>query len=192
MQAYIFDREKDQALPGVNFERQFLQMRERIYHLVLRMLGNPSDAQDVTQETFIRAWSCYAGYDPTRSFERWVFRIATNLCIDNLRRRKRRGECSLDAPSGIEALSGSDCRELEDRSYDPEASLLAKEINERLYYAINALPPAYRRCLLLLPHYTYAEIAEVMHCPVGTIRSRIYRARLHLDQALAARNDHGA
>src|SRR5579862_3682824 len=80
-----------------DIEQRLQPLRQRIYNLVYRNLGNRDDAEDVTQETFIRAWSHSERFDASRSFEAWVIRIALNLCIDTVRRRRRQRTASLDA-----------------------------------------------------------------------------------------------
>src|SRR5579863_8665967 len=96
MQRYVFENCNDQSMANSHFEERIAETRKRIYRQVFRMLGNHSDAEDITQETLVRAWSARARYDPARSFDAWILRIAANLCIDRIRRRKRRTEVSLE------------------------------------------------------------------------------------------------
>ncbi len=166
--------------PG-DFEQQVLRLHKRVYQLAIRRLGNAADAEDIAQETFLRAWSHFDRYEPSRSVEAWVFRIAHNLCIDSVRRRRRRPECSLDTPTGRGADAEASRFEPADRSQDPEMLLMAEVINEGLQRSIQSLPRAYRACVDLLEHdLSYEEIARKLDCPLGTVRSRVHRAREYL------------
>src|SRR5438105_422468 len=107
-----------------DFEEMIVAARKRVYDLALRKLGNRSDAEDATQETLARAWSGRAGYDPARSFDAWISRIAANLCIDWMRRRRRRIEVSLDTPLQSEPDCEGVSVELADLTYNPERLLL--------------------------------------------------------------------
>lgn len=170
------------SFPAIgNVGERLEETRNRVYRLALWKLGNRSDAEDVTQETFVRAWGGMAAYDPSRSFDAWVLRIATNLCIDQIRRRQRRTEMSLDAL--LDTGSNGAGREIElvDNSHNPERQLLAKEARDGLVRKIGSLPADYRQCLLLWEQeLSYEEIAGRLHCPIGTIRSRLRRARARL------------
>ena len=187
MQSYVFENCNDQAIASRHFEERMAETRKRIYKQVFRMLGNHADAEDVTQETLVRAWSARASYDPARSFDAWILRIAANLCIDRIRRRKRRSEVSLETGLGAEPDGERSDLEIADLSQNPERLLLAKEIDAGLQHEIRSLPAVHRDCLLLLEQeYSYAEIAARMNCPVGTVRSRVHRARTHLSRAMVS------
>jgi RNA polymerase sigma-70 factor (ECF subfamily) len=162
------------------------RMHPRLFHFVLRRLGNSPDAEDVTQEALVRAWAHFEDFDPRRAFEAWVFRIARNLVFDQMRRRRYRQEVSLDSPSA--SLDGTDgrCRpELYDSANDPEECLMAREISTELQIALRSLSPAYRAPLLLIAEQrSYEQIARDLDCPIGTVRSRLFRARVMLRRSL--------
>jgi RNA polymerase sigma-70 factor (ECF subfamily) len=185
MRRSVFHKE-GAASAEARFEQHVLRARGKIFRLAYRILGNSSDAEDITQETFLRAWVNYASYDQGRSFESWVSRIAVNLCIDSKRRSRRlqtHASGTLDA-GGIETDRG--CSELADSSSDPAKRLQAREIDSDLLLGIRSLPVTHRHCMLLLTwQYTYREIAAVLGCPVGTVRSRVHRARAILREAIA-------
>lgn len=164
------------------FEQQALPLRKRIYGLALQMVGNPSDAEDITQETLLRAWTHYPTYDRTRSFNAWVYQIALNLCRDQHRWRKHRHLVSLEA---LQEEGGGG--EPAANSGDPVECLLTEEISEELWLGLRGLPASQRRCLLLEPDHSYEEIAALLNCPVGTVRSRLHRARAHLHRVLTSR-----
>jgi RNA polymerase sigma-70 factor (ECF subfamily) len=173
----------NRVIVNATFARHALRARPHIYHLAFRLLGNPTEAEDIAQDTFVRAWKNYHTFNTACSFDAWVYRIAANLCIDLKRRQTRRPIVSLDRPSP--AGAGDDCMDLADTSCDPINSLLNLEIDERLTIELEALPTVYRECVLLLAEgYTYQQLADIMDCSLGTIRSRVHRARLKLRRAL--------
>jgi len=160
------------------FESLCRRIRPRVYRLAYHQLGNAQDAEDITQEVFLRAWTHYASYDATRSFDSWVVRITINLCIDHLRRKKVRPAVSLDAYIDAEADRQIQIKELVDLSNDPATRLQEQEVDGRLRTCIERLSVTHRECVqLLVGGHTYEEIAVAMNCPLGTVRSRLYRAR---------------
>ncbi len=188
MRSSVFHKEGEASVEA-RFEQQVSQVRQKVYHLAYRMLGNQSDAEDVTQDTFLRAWVHYASYDPDRSFDGWVLRIAVNLCIDLQRRRKRRQHLPLEAffTDGLETETF--CRELADSSNDPAERLRMQARHSDLFEGLRSLPVTYRHCLLLLiRQYSYPEIAAILGCPLGTVRSRVHRARAILRRVAARKN----
>jgi RNA polymerase sigma-70 factor, ECF subfamily len=161
------------------FHALVARTHKRLYHYVRRSLHNSQDAEDLTQEVLARAWSYFETFDPQQSFDAWVLRIARNLLIDQSRRRKHRQEISLDAP--VTELEGSEnvCYfEIVDSTGDPESCLMTKEIGEGLQSTLSSLPTLHRQTLLLVAQqHSYEQIARVFNCSLGTVRSRIYRAR---------------
>ncbi len=166
--------------------------RQRLYRFVLHSLGNAHDAEDVTQEALSRAWAHFETFDPDRSFEGWVFRIASNLMIDHNRRRRRRQEISLDSPTAYLSEHEVDYRpEMSDSASDPQNCLIANEISVELQSALRCLPPVHQATLLLLAQErSYEQIARTFDCPLGTVRSRVHRARIMLQRNLEARTSH--
>jgi RNA polymerase sigma-70 factor (ECF subfamily) len=169
---------------SVTFDRQAANARTYVFNLAYRMTGNRTDAEDITQETLLRAWANYGAFDASRSFDAWVLRITANLCIDLYRHRTRCPMISLERTSAGGA--GPVFRELADTTHDPARIVLDAEIDERLRLGIQSLSTDYRSCMLLqAQEYTYLEIAHMMGCPLGTIRSRLHRARRHLRLVLS-------
>jgi RNA polymerase sigma-70 factor (ECF subfamily) len=193
MQPDVLEKGKDHAMATRGFEQRIVKTRPRVYRLALRMLGNRSDAEDATQEALVRAWSGLDGYDPARSlydpirsFDAWVLRIARNVCISRIHRSRRTTEMSLDILLTTERDGAAFGLELADLSYDPQRLLLDKEIDEGLQQGIRSLPATSRRCFLLLAQeHSYQEIAARLDCPLGTVRSRLNRARAHLSHIIA-------
>ncbi|MCS6777008.1 MAG: sigma-70 family RNA polymerase sigma factor [Chloroherpetonaceae bacterium] len=168
------------------FERLFQRSQRRAYNLAYRLTGNATDAEDVTQDAYMRAWNNFANYDSSRSFEGWLFRIITNRVIDLRRRQKRVPMYSLDTP-----IQGDDdgqvlAHEFPAAEGNPEQLVVGAVMEERLQQALAALPADYREAILLcdVEQRSYQEIAERMNCAIGTVRSRIHRARVMLRRYL--------
>jgi RNA polymerase sigma-70 factor (ECF subfamily) len=155
-----------------------------VFNLCLRMLGSTQSAEDATQEAFIAA---YRNLDKFRggSFRSWLFRIAANACYDELRRRRARPGVSLDepAPSAERRLDAPDV------APSPEERAEQSELRETLAQALAAIPPDQRLAIVLcdVQGLDYAEIAAVMQCSLGTVKSRIARGRARLRAVLLAR-----
>ncbi len=183
------------------FERLLQRNYSRAYSAAYRMMGNAPDAEDLTQEAFVRVWAAFDRYDRSRPFEGWLFRILSNLAIDRWRRHSGMPVCSLDAEGvGSRSANGrqtgrfagrdgrgaplSACLADERTSAMPEQSFLRAEAGHRVRRALSALPYDYRKAVVLadIQGYSYEEIAQHVGCPVGTIRSRLHRGRQLLRQ----------
>ncbi|MCD7948174.1 MAG: sigma-70 family RNA polymerase sigma factor [Oscillospiraceae bacterium] len=160
--------------------------QRRIYALTLRMSGNAEDAADLAQEAFLKAWRTLPQFHAESDFYTWLYRLATNTCIDFLRREKRQKKnvvtMSERYGDGAQMFDLPDCR------YAPEEVSAQNERQLAISDGLQTLPPDARRILYLreFEGLRYAEIAEVLHLPVGTVRSRIARARLALRAYLQA------
>ena len=181
---------RDSAVHQREFESLFLRSHRRAYNLAYRMLGNAGEAEDITQDAYVRAWHSFHQYDRGRPFEGWLFRIVSNLVIDRRRRQKRVPMYSLDAPvfQDADADGPSLSFEFADPASNPETMLLTHEFAEPLQKALDALPTDYRVAVLLadVEEKSYQEIADTMECAIGTVRSRIHRGRLMLRRTLEA------
>jgi RNA polymerase sigma-70 factor (ECF subfamily) len=170
------------------FERLIALHYGRTYAQAYRLMGNAGDAEDMTQEAFLRAWVAFDRYDRSRPFEGWLFRILSNLAIDGWRRRSALTTCSLDAagtggrnpaaPEGRRASLAA-CLPDQRRSVMPEPAYLRRETAHRVRRALGAMPVDYRTAVLLadVEGRSYEEIASHVGCPVGTVRSRLHRGR---------------
>lgn len=172
--------------PQQEFEKLFQRSQRRAYNLAYRLTGNMADAEDVTQDAYVRAWHNFDTYDATRSFEGWLFRIITNRVIDLRRRQKRVPMYSLDTPIAGDDDGQPFAHEFAAPDSDPEAIVVGPIMDERLQQALIALPQDYRAAILLcdVEQRSYQEIADTMHCAIGTVRSRIHRARVMLRKNL--------
>ncbi|HEY9474021.1 MAG TPA: RNA polymerase sigma factor SigE [Mycobacteriales bacterium] len=150
----------------------------RVYRLAYRLAGNPQDAEDLTQETFVRVFRSLANYTPG-TFEGWLHRITTNLFLDMVRRRQR---IRFDAlPDDGDRLPGGD------RS--PEQVFSDTHFDSDVQAALDSLSPDFRVAVVLcdIEGLTYEEIAATLGIKLGTVRSRIHRGRLQLREALRHR-----
>ncbi len=157
--------------------------KDRVYHISYRMLGNRQEAEDVAQETFIRVYNNLESYNPQYKFSTWIYRIATNLSIDFIRKRKQ--SLSLDADiSGAEGLDWHD--RLADSGLGPEEEVLADEFQNEVQGAIMGLNPKYRSVMVLryIQDLSLQEISETVQLPVSTIKTRIHRGREALRKKL--------
>lgn len=150
--------------------------KDKLYNLGYRMLGNPQEAEDVAQEAFLRAYANLAKYNPSHKFSTWIYRIATNLCIDRM--RKKKPDYSLDAELDGD-LGGDMYSRLPSQEFTPEQHLVRTETQEEVQEAIESLPENYRAAVILkyLHDMSLQEIADVLEVPVSTVKTRIHRGR---------------
>lgn len=171
------------------FDEMVERYQHKIYGYVRRLVGNDTDAEDVTQEVFLKALTSLHAFREESSLQTWLFRIATNLCRDLLRRRQReRGWLRLWQPAEEREGGGESLIEIPDHEGDPERLLLRDELNDVLRRAIDRLPVAMREVLVLhdLEALSYEEIAQALSIPLGTVKSRLFHARARLREALAS------
>lgn len=155
--------------------------QSRVFGFVRRMVPTGEDAEDVTQEVFLKAYRNLPGFDGRCSLRTWLFRIAHNLCIDRARRRGRAPEMT---PLLAEDEPGS--FEIADGSATPESLLMTHELQTLIEEAISSMSEKLRSVLLLhdREEMAYDEIAQTLGIPVGTVKSRLFLARTHLQKNL--------
>lgn len=158
--------------------------QHRVYALALHKLNHPQEAEDIVQETVLRVYVHLNRYKQPFKFSTWVFRIATNLCIDRLRKRIR--TLSLDAPVSLcSDHNRYPC--LADRNRTPEEVLLEQEEYAALRDAMEKLPSHYRSVLFLryMKEMTLSDIGKTLKIPVTTVKSRVHRGRKALKSHMA-------
>ncbi len=159
----------------------------KIYNYLYRMTGSADDAEDLTQEVFVRMYTSIGSFRAEASLSTWLFRIAGNLCVDAFRRgKKERGTMSLDAPvAGSDEDSGAS-RDVPDWSAEPDKLFGRKELGAHIEAALQKLPPKLRSAVILhdVEGLAYEEIAQAERIPLGTVKSRIFNARVALREHL--------
>ena len=159
-----------------------------VFSLVYRMVRDRGLAEDLAQETFIRAFTNIRSYNPSYKFSSWIFKIAHNLTIDHLRKKQIETVSIHGAPDAItEEEQARTSLELEDTGELPDAYVENLELGSQIERAVGQLRPEYRTATLLrhVEGYSYQEIAKIMDLPLGTVKTYIHRARLELKEALA-------
>ncbi|MBK7903660.1 MAG: RNA polymerase sigma factor RpoE [Proteobacteria bacterium] len=165
------------------FDLLVLKYQHKVIKLVARLLRDPTEAEDVAQEAFVKAYRALGSFRGDSAFYTWLYRIAVNTARNSIASRQRR-------PLDYEAeLSESEQNNVAARlKHDdtPEATVLSEEIRQTVNSAIEHLPEDLRTAIVLreIEGLSYEEIAVAMDCPVGTVRSRIFRAREAIDRAL--------
>ena len=155
------------------------EYQKNVYNLALRMTGNPEDAQDMSQEAFIKAFNSLASFRGDSKLSVWLYRIVSNVCLDFLRSRKRRQTVSLNMDDGE---GGTAELEIPDLSAMPEEELNRRLTREAVRKGLLSLPEDQREILLLreIEGLSYDEIAQALELEAGTVKSRIFRARKRL------------
>lgn len=148
-----------------------------VYNLAYRMLGNAGDAEDAVQEAFLRAYAHLDSYDPKRKFSSWLFAIASNYCIDQLRRRRINWVSVEDLPPW---------EPLRARTPDPEESAVRWSDSRHIQEMLDTLPPDYRLAVVLRYwyDYSYKDIAAVTNSTLSAVKSRLHRARRMLAEVM--------
>lgn len=151
---------------------------DRVFRLAMRLTGNRPDAEDLTQEVFVRVFRSLDTYTPG-TFEGWLHRITTNLFLDGARRKQRIRFDGLTDERAERLVSGD----------APEGTVLDQTFDDDVERALASLPPAFRAAVVLcdVEGLSYEEVAEILDAKMGTVRSRIHRGRAMLREALAHR-----
>ncbi len=168
--------------------RELVRRYERpVFALIFRMVRDRALAEDLAQDTFVKVLNALDSYRPEYKFSSWIFKIANNVAIDQLRRREL-DTLSLDGAPGARTQDEVDATALQavDRGETPLSELESRELGRVIEAAIGRLRPEYRSCILLrhVEGRSYEEIAEMMDLPLGTVKTYIHRARLELREYL--------
>lgn len=169
--------------------RELLRRYEKpVFAMAYRMVRDRALAEDLAQETFIRAFNAIGSYNPRYKFSSWIFKIANNLTIDHLRRKRLDTVSIHGSPHAVtEDEQARTSLDLESPDERPDAYVENMELASEIEAAIGQLRPEYKSVTLLrhVEGYSYKEIAEIMKLPLGTVKTYIHRARLELQEALA-------
>jgi len=172
-----------------SFEELIVRYEKKVFTFAYRFMGNYADAGDLAQETFIRVYQSLASFRGEGSFAAWLYRICANVCRDELRRRSRRKNVSLDEI--VSRPAGGECAVGVFRS--PEEAVMEGELQRTVQSCLNDLPDEYRLVLVMREFYglSYHEIAAALDISPGTVKSRLNRGRRALREKLAGRRELG-
>ncbi len=178
--------QRAQANDRAAFNEIVLRYKSKVYNFVHRMVASPLDAEDLTQETFIRAYMSIHSFQSRASLNTWLFRIATNICIDHSRKYKKVQNATVSLSQESENDEETQ-REIPDSAYEPQRLLINKELGTQLDAALSALPEKLRTVVLLydIEGLSYEEITAIVGCPLGTVKSRLFNARSALREKLS-------
>jgi RNA polymerase sigma-70 factor (ECF subfamily) len=173
-----------QAAGGDDYAFEILVQRHQasILNLIYRFVGNRAEAKDLAQEVFVRVWQAAKSYKPKAKFSTWTYRIAVNLCLNELKSKRRKRLI----PLGTEERPDSDYSTPTDVSQSPEDLLLAKERGRQISEALRSLPENQRMALILkrYDNLSYEEIGRIMGCSVPAVESLLVRAKKNLQEKL--------
>jgi RNA polymerase sigma-70 factor, ECF subfamily len=167
---------------GRSFDAEALPHLDALYRVALRLTGDPSQAEDLVQDTMLKAYRAWRQYRPGTNAKGWLLTILRNTFINDYRRRKLE-----PVPMDLEAVEPHALYRAVEQT-DPEGAFFSKIVDAKVLEAIDALAPEFREVLVLsdIEGMRYAEIAETLQVPVGTVKSRLFRARRQLQGALYA------
>jgi RNA polymerase sigma-70 factor (ECF subfamily) len=170
------------------FDEVVGRYKNKVYSYIARMVGSDQDAEDLTQEVFIRMYTSLGSFRSQSSLNTWLFRIASNLCIDHYRRAKKHQNVAYSLDEPIDSDDSVQTREVPDVAYEPHRVLEAGEMSVQIELALGQLPEKLRAVVLLhdVEGLQYDEIAQVVGCPLGTVKSRLFNARMQLRERLNA------
>lgn len=170
---------------GWNFEAAAMPFVDSLYNTAYRMTRNSEDAQDLVQETYLKAYRYYDKFQEGTNFKAWLFKILKNSFINNYRKKQSRPPQS-DFAEIEDALESRVSEEATRKIKSPEEELLEDVLDEDVQRALDDLPYDYRIAITLadLEGFSYKEIAEILEVPLGTVMSRLYRGRKLLESAM--------
>lgn len=169
------------------FEEEALPHLDAVYRFALRLSGSVDEAQDLVQETFLRAYRSWAQYTPGTRAKSWLFTICRNVFLRGRERRQRHDEIlAASTDPGAPGLEPVNPVWVSVLGADPEGDFFDSIVDDEIVHAIDDLPEEYRTAVVLsdLEGLPYGEIAELMGVPVGTVKSRLFRGRRRLQEVL--------
>ena len=164
------------------FAKLMNRYRDSIYYMLLKMVNNSSDADDLTIETFGKAFRNLDSYTPTYAFSTWLFKIATNNCVDFIRKKQSQPTLYDGAHDSLDKIAVT----IQSDIPDPEESLINRQKVEALKKVVNQLKPRYKKLIQLryYKEYSYEEISSELKIPIGTVKAELYRAKTLLHDIL--------
>jgi RNA polymerase sigma-70 factor (ECF subfamily) len=170
---------------GWDFEAAAMPFIDALYNTAYRMTRNAEDAEDLVQETYMKAYRYYEKFEEGTNFKAWLFKIMKNTFINNYRKKQQAPNLSNFADIE-ESFENHVSEEVTNQLKNPEQELLENVLDEDVQKALDRLPQDYRMVVLLadLEGFSYKEIAEILEVPVGTVMSRLYRGRRLLEEVM--------
>jgi len=167
------------------FEREAMPLMPNLYSAALRLTRNPADAEDLVQETFLRAYRGFASFQEGTNLRAWLYRILTNSFI-NTYRKKQREPVTVEGPDDVDEWYLFDRLGSRNVETSAESEVLDRIPDEDVQRALEALPEGFRMAVLLadVEGFSYKEIAEILDVPIGTVMSRLHRGRRALEKGL--------
>lgn len=169
------------------YEKLLSRYREMVYFTILKMITNKQDAEDLTIETFAKAFIHIDQYKPTYAFSTWLFKIATNNCIDYFRRKNTKSKSSekQEMEDGMEEF-------VDKSNIGPEKELIKKQRKEFVLKILTELNPDHKKLIELryYKEFSYNEIAEALNIPIGTVKAKLYRAKYIISNLMQDSSKH--
>jgi RNA polymerase sigma-70 factor (ECF subfamily) len=167
------------------FDEVVVRYKTRVYNYVYRMIGDEQESEDLTQEVFIRMYTSLPRFRNQSTLNTWLFRIASNLCIDRFRRNRKHQAVAFSLDE-IGEPGESAQREVADSRFEPSRMAETSEMSGKIEDALLSLPEKLRAVALLydVEGLAYEEIATIVGCPLGTVKSRLFNARARLREKL--------
>ena len=171
------------------YEQLIQGYQKKVYNIALKMLGNAEDASDAAQEALIKVYKSIAGFKEESSLSTWIYRIATNVCLDELRKKKKSNVVSIH--TNLQTEDGELSVQIEDHRPQPDQVYENLELRQEMKKAIDALNEEHKTVVVLrdIQGMSYEEIAHIMQCSLGTVKSRINRARNTLKNILLKKQE---
>lgn len=159
------------------FEKLISMHQKTVYNMAFRMLGNREDAYDAAQDVFIRVYKALPGFRQESMFSTWIYRITKNVCLDIIRKNKKQNTVSIDRE--VDYGDGPLTMQIEDTGPSPDETAERNELVKKVREGIAKLPEQHRIIIVMrdMQNLSYEEIAKILKCPEGTVKSRINRAR---------------